>query len=82
MENPTSLKQLIQQLMPRGNEVIEGVVISENPLIVQAANDEKLTTTPVISKRFYDEPLQIGEHVHLLSFNNNKKYYVLDRAAM
>lgn len=65
MENPTSLKQLIQQLMPRGNEVIEGVVISENPLIVQAVNDEKLTTTPVISKRFYDEPLQIREHVAL-----------------
>lgn len=82
MDKSVSLKQLIQQMMPRGNEIILGIVISENPLTVQAVNDEKLTITPVISKRFYDEPLKIGEHVYMLSFNNNKKYFVLDRAVM
>ena len=82
MDRATSLKQLIQQMMPKGNEIIVGLVISENPLIIQAVNDEKLKTTPIISKKFYDEPLKIGEYVHLLSFNNDKQYYVLDRAVI
>ena len=82
MERAVSLKQLIQQMMPKGNNIIVGVVISENPLIVQAVNDDKLTTTPIISKKFHDEPLHIGEHVHLLCLNNNKQYYVLDRAVL
>lgn len=82
MDNAVSLKQLIQQMMPKGNEIIIGLVISENPLIVQAVNDEKFKKTPIISKKFYDEPLRIGEYVHLLSFNSNKQYYVLDRAVI
>lgn len=82
MDNAVSLKQLIQRMTPKGNEVIVGVVISENPLIVQAVNDEKLKTKPIISKEFYEQPLQIGEYVHLLSFNNNKQYYVLGRAVV
>lgn len=82
MGNAVSLKQLIQQMMPKGNEIIVGLVISETPLIIQAVNDEKLKITPIISKKFYDEPLKIGEYVHLQSFNNNKKYFVLDRAVI
>ena len=82
MDRAVSLKQIIQQMMPKGNSIIVGVVISENPLIVQAINDDKMKTTPIISKKFYDEPLCIGEHVHLLSLNNDKQYYVLDRAVL
>ena len=82
MSSAVSLKQLIQQMMPKGNEVIVGLVVSENPLIIQAVNDEKLKISPIISKKFYDEPLKIGEYVHMLSFNNDKQYFVLDRAVM
>lgn len=82
MDKSVSLKQMIQQMMPKGNSIIVGMVVSENPLIVQAVNDVELKVTPVISQRFYEEPLQVGEHVHLLSFNNNKQYYVLDRAVV
>lgn len=82
MDKSVSLKQMIQKMMPKGDGIIVGVVISENPLIVQAVNDDELKITPIISQRFYEEPLCIGEHVHLLSFNNNKQYYVLDRAVV
>ena len=82
MSSAVSLKQLIQQMMPKGNEVIVGLVVSENPLIIQAVNDEKLKISPIISKKFYDEPLKIGEYVHMLSFNNDKQYFVLDRAVI
>ena len=82
MGSAVSLKQLIQQMMPKGNEVIVGLVVSENPLIIQAVNDEKLKISPIISKKFYEEPLKIGEYVHMLSFNNDKQYFVLDRAVM
>ena len=82
MSSAVSLKQLIQQLMPKGNEVIIGLVVSENPLIIQAVNDEKLKISPIISKKFYDEPLKISEYVHMLSFNNDKQYFVLDRAVI
>lgn len=82
MDGSASIKQLIRQIAPKGNEIIVGRVISENPLIIQAVNDEKLPIKPIVPKRFYDQPPRVGEYVHLLSFNNNKQYYLLDRAVM
>ena len=83
MDNPTSLKQLIQRLMPRQPEVIMGRTISEEPLIIQAENDEKLKlskSNSIIPKKFYDCPLRIGEKVHILVLSDGKKHYILDRA--
>lgn len=80
MDNPTSLKELIQRMTPRGNDIVIGKVISQNPVRVQVLNDEKLTPLPIVPQRLSD--LQIGEHVHLLVFNNSKKYYAMDRAVM
>lgn len=80
MDNPTSIKAMLQGMMPRVNDIVIGKVISDNPVRVQIMNDEKLTPIPVVPQRLYD--LQVGEHVHLLVFNNGKKYYALDRAVM
>lgn len=82
MEKEASLKKIFQQMIPKGDGIIMGVVISEDPLMIQDVSDEKLKVEPIISKRFYDEPLHVGERVHLLSFNSGKQYYVLDRAVI
>ena len=42
----TSLKQLIQDITPRETDLLQGVVISTDPLRVQMVNDSKL----IISK--------------------------------
>lgn len=80
MNNPTSIKGLMQQMLPKGNDIVIGRVISENPVRVQVINDEKLTPLPIVPQRLSD--LHTGEYVHLLAFNNGKKYYALDRAVM
>lgn len=80
MDNPTSIKAMLQSMMPRVNDIVIGKVIAENPVRVQVINDEKLTPLPIVPQRLSD--LQVGEHVHLLVFNNGKKYYALDRAVM
>ena len=80
MENPTSIKQLIQRLMPRQPEIVMGQVLSSDPLSVQIVNDEK----QVLSSKMITVPgritgLQTGELVHILVYNSGKKYYLLDR---
>lgn len=42
MENGTSLKQLIQGMMPEGAGVVEGSVSKESPLEITLANDAKM----------------------------------------
>lgn len=82
MESDVSLVKLIRELMPPSPEVILGRVISENPLEVQGVNDEKLrifSNTLILSKQFRDTPLELGEEIHILAFNNSKSYYALDR---
>ena len=80
MNNPTSLKELIQQMTPKGSDIVIGRIISENPIRVQIVNDDKLIPVPVVHQRLSD--LHTGEYLHLLVFNNGKKYYALDRAVM
>lgn len=80
MNDPTSIKELIQKMLPKGNDIVIGRVISTNPIRVQAENDEKLKPVPIVPERLLD--LQIGEYVHLLVLNSGKKYYALDRAVM
>lgn len=80
MDNPTSIKGLMQQMLPKGNDIVIGRVISVNPVRVQVINDEKLTPIPIVPQRLSD--LHTGEYVHLLVFNNGKKYYALGRAVM
>lgn len=82
MERETSIRQLIQRLIPKQTEVIIGKVVSENPLSVQAVNDAKLLlnkNTLILSKQFRDTPLKLGEEIHILVFNDRKSYYALDR---
>jgi len=124
---PSSIKEVIQGLIPDGDGVIEGRVISESPLQIQAINDDKLILSenllclprhlskykttidielgggildsktdaqacgPHIHKlntyniysatmTVYNQ-LKVGEIVYMLSFNQEKKYYILDREA-
>lgn len=42
MQEATSLRQMFQSMVPDPVAVIQAVVISTNPLMVQAVNDDKL----------------------------------------
>jgi len=151
MAGETSIKGMIQSLIPDGSEILEGIVIQTTPLKVQLTNDSKMKLNQnvllvpthltdykaVIDITLGDEgtvegstkdsqglhghgpsgqhsqsegsgehthPATEGEHIHdistfkitkgiltvhnslksgekvyLLSFNNGKKYYILDR---
>lgn len=41
-QEPTSIKELLQGMMPESMEVLRGTVISANPLQIKAVNDDKL----------------------------------------
>lgn len=150
IQEPTSLKELFQGMVPESMGVVQGKVVSASPLKIQVVNDEKLvlaanliclprhlsdyTTTcdirldkgSIDSRTRFDgthphgssgehgghvsgsgahehpetegahvnyletyniygatikvhNALKLGEIVYLLSFNEGKKYYVLDR---
>ena len=70
MNDCTSIKQLIQRLMPRQNEIVIGKVVRSNPLHVQILNDDKLILSKglVIPERILAENLVVGEYVHILTF--------------
>lgn len=77
----TSIKQIIQEMssaqMPR---VILGTVIDTEPIKINLLNDPNVTLTEVsltIPQRL--SPLAKGKQYYLLSTDNNKTYYVLDR---
>lgn len=102
-QNPTSIKELFQGLIPDQGGIIQGRVTSVSPLQIRAINDDKLTIGAVlliVPKHLTDykatadfavpggtytgtitihNGLKAGEKVHLLSLNNGKKYYILDR---
>ncbi|MGN1085404.1 MAG: DUF2577 family protein [Porcipelethomonas sp.] len=83
MYKETSIKAIIQKLMPKQNEIIVGRIISENPLKVQAENDEKLVLNKnslIVPARLSD--IGTGEYLHILVLNGGKKYYALDKAVM
>ena len=50
----TSLKQLIQDITPRETDLLQGVVISTDPLRVQMVNDSKLIISKKISVTIID----------------------------
>jgi hypothetical protein len=54
----TSLKELIQGMIPKEIELLQGTVISTNPLSVQIANDSKL----VLSKLSLVIPHHLKDH--------------------
>ena len=74
---PEIQKEMLQKISQSGTDLIIGTVISESPVKVRAANDEKLIVTPVVPSRLSD--LKKGEQIHMLVLNNGKKYYALDR---
>ncbi len=79
---PGSLKGLIQSLGQTGAPgIVVGRVISESPVQVVLDDDEQITMSaasliiPSGKKRLIEK----GERLYLLSFCNDKLYYVLDR---
>lgn len=134
MEGQTSLKQMIQEMVPDGAGVEEGTVTNAYPLEITLTNDAKMILSansliipehltdheveadimmdegalyaPTKTEGEHEHPgigrsgkhahelkgfqltggkiilhtgLKAGEIVYLLSYNNGKKYYVLDR---
>ena len=61
MNDCTSIKQLVQRLMPRQNEIVIGKVVRSNPLHVQILNDDKLILSKglVIPERILAENLVV-----------------------
>jgi len=134
IQEETSLKELIQNMVPESMAIVKGKVISASPLKIQVVNDDKMilhgniiclprhlsdyTTKCDItlgdgtinsqtrndgahshpgigaggdhvnnlatfnifgaSIKVYNA-LKVGESVYILSFNQGKKYYILDR---
>lgn len=79
---PGSLKGLIQSLGQTGAPgIVIGKVTSESPVQVVLDDDEQITMSaasliiPSGKKRLIEK----GERLYLLSFCNDKLYYVLDR---
>lgn len=77
-----SLKGLIQSLSQAGApSIVVGRVVNESPVRVVLADDEQITMSaaslviPSGKKKLIEE----GEKIYLLSFCNDKLYYVLDR---
>lgn len=137
MEDSTSIKQMMQSMMPDGAGVVEGTVTSASPLEITLTNDAKMALSAnslIVPEHLTDHEVEVdimleegalyaptgaedekgehehpgieksGEHEHelknfqltggklilhnglkegqivyLLSYNNGKKYYVLDR---
>lgn len=133
IKEPTSIKEMLQGMIPDSMGVVRGKVVSASPLKIQVVNDDKLllsenlicvprhlseyTTTCdlMLGKGSLDSQtkndgehgghvsgtganqhdlatfniynatlkvhnaLKLGDMVYLLSFNEGKKYYVLDR---
>lgn len=59
----TSLKQAMQGLIPESSSIIEGCVISANPLKINLVNDPKMNLTKnsvVVPKEFTDYNMSIS----------------------
>ncbi len=57
--NETSLKQLFQNMIPDGDEIMEGTVIQTGPLKIQMTNDEKL----IINERITIVPWHLTDYI-------------------
>ncbi len=86
-------------MQTNGSEIMQGTVISTDPLKVQMTNDEKLITSEritIVPEHLSDysvkaefegteitltvyNALSAGDTVYVLSLNNGKLYYILDR---
>ena len=81
--NENSLKQLIQSLFPKQDDIIVGKVTKLYPLTVKDVSDDKLEIRPLygrsISNMISAGTLEIGSEVLMLAYKGGKKYFVLDR---
>lgn len=81
--NENSLKQLIQSLFPKQDDIIVGKVTKLYPLTVKDISDDKLEIRPLyghnISNMISAGTLEVGSEVLMLCYKGGKKYYVLDK---
>lgn len=76
-----SIKQMIQSMVaPDMPAIVIGIVTGTEPLCITLLNDLNVRLSAVslvIPSRL--KPLALGEQFYMLSTNNNKTYYLLDR---
>lgn len=81
--NENGLKQLIQSLFPKQDDIIVGRVTKLSPLTVRDISDDKLEIRPLygrsISGMILAGTLEVGSEVLMLAYKGGKKYFVLDR---
>lgn len=63
MDEPVSLKQMIQGMIPQEVELIQGMVLSVDPLEIRAVNDEKR----ILRKNSCVIPRHLQEHSETVS---------------
>jgi len=77
----TSLREAFQGLVQRETTLLQGTVTSKSPLKIQIVNDAKLELSDgalCVPARLKND-LSKGNTVYVLSLDNGKKYYVLDK---
>lgn len=81
--NENSLKQLIQSLFPKQDDIIVGKVTKLSPLTVKDVSDDKLEIRPLygssVASMISNESIEVGSEVLMLCYKGGKKYYVLDK---
>jgi len=81
MSHETSLKELIQNMIPEGVTIITGRIIGVNPLRVQVVNDQKLilSENTIVNYNIYKNLVLGGNDIfaYILVFGGNKRYYIL-----
>lgn len=77
----TSIKQLIQSMIsPEMPAIVTGTVTGIEPVCITLLNDLNVRLSAVslvIPSRL--KPLALGEQFYMISTNNNRTYYLLDR---
>lgn len=77
-----SIKGLIQTLASAGTGgVVVGTVVRESPVQVRLDDDEQIvmSAASLIIPSGKRALIEKGEKLYLLSFSDNKMYYLLDR---
>lgn len=76
-----SIKEMVQAICSAGMpRIVKGLVTSESPVKIAVNGDFKaILSEASLTVPKGKRPLKTGEWLYLLSYNNNKLYYVLDK---
>lgn len=75
-----SLKEAFQKINTGGTELLQGIIISQNPLEIQMAGDEKYIISGDVTKiPQHVGELEKGDEVYILASGMGKQFLVVGR---